>query len=113
MEYNENVEVYIMQRFGELKFSYREKIVCIKELLPWYFLNKGWKNKKSYLSVERSSLLKQKHYSIHYHRRINTCSKTSIDPRAFMMKIYLLFADCQFLEVFFMIYKLNDYYLRR
>lgn len=41
MEYNENVEVYIMQRFGELKFSYREKIVCIKELLPWYFLNKG------------------------------------------------------------------------
>ena len=24
MEYNENVEVHIMQRFGELKFSYRE-----------------------------------------------------------------------------------------
>ena len=25
MEYNENIEVYIMQRFGELTFSYREK----------------------------------------------------------------------------------------
>lgn len=37
MEYNENVEVYIMQRFGELKFSYsliEKKLFVLRNCCP-------------------------------------------------------------------------------
>lgn len=112
MEYNENVEVYIMQRFGELKFSYREKIVCIKELLPWYFLNKGWKNKKSYLSVERSSLLKQKHYQSTATDELTPAVKRPSTQELLWCKFICCSPTASSWRSFSW-YKLNDYYLRR